>query len=222
METTYVTTALQDFFNKYKIVRTHVARLFSQTNNIVLNRWLSGKDLYVSSLLKICNAYDMDLLSFFQLGGHSFTTTLHDLLKFEEAGLKLTDVMREKGIDPANVKKYRSLAKDVNTTTDTVPAKPNDLKDKQPEDEAEAQTGGYATMSADILDRFVQMQTSAYAHEQEALRQLRADMQMIIDRQDAQIKELQKELKKYKHAAAGIKFSMMQDDTEIAHEAKDK
>lgn len=224
METTYVQTALSSFFEKYKIVRTHVARMFSQTNNLVINRWLNGSDIYVGSLLKICNAYEMDLLSFFKLNGHTFKSTLHDLMKFEESGLSLKDVMLERGIEPTSIKKYRSLSEDVEITMSTTAATPNDLKQtkEEPADEQTDKTkNGYATMSADILDRFVQAQTAAYAHEQASLQRQREDMQKIIDHQEETIKGLQKELKKYKRAAAGIKPSMTCDDTDIDYEATD-
>lgn len=215
METTYVTTALSDFFTKYRIVRTHVARLLSQTNNQVLNRWISGSDIYMSSLLKIVNAYDMDLLSFFKLGNHTFTTTLHDLVKFEEAGLNLTDIMRERGIKTADVKKYRSLTNYDTISMTTVPAKPNDLKTKETPDDTEQQQTP-TMVSADILDKVVQLQTSAFAHEQEALNRQHRDMQAIIDRQDAQITALQKELKRYQRKdSGGIRLGMIMDDSEV-------
>ena len=247
MQTTYNTQALSDIFKKYRVVRSNVAALFHQSNNQTIDGWLAGKDIYLSRLLGICNHYQMDLLSFIRLGDHTFQTTLQDLRRFERAGLSLTDIMRQHGVEPVSDRLYRSLSPVAETSSSTCPAKPGDLDTPADDPEpatapappvpqasapapapaAEGTAPTAATLTPDILDRFVAMQTSAFSHEQQALQRQRQDLQAIIDMQQKTIDMQQRTIERLQRAAGGTQrrvtpYGMVADDTTLQYDAKDK
>lgn len=186
----YQSNALKRFVERFGIVRTHMARLFKQTNNLTVDRWLAGKDIYLGSLLTICNTYKLDLLSFFNHNGKPFGTTIEEIACMEEAGLTLKDLLKEKGLEVED--------NECNTLSGTSPV-PTAQTPATSEQQRAAEN--IAALPTDILDRFIDMQTRAYSHEQASLNQQRQDLQIVIAHKDALIADLQRELKKLRSEA---------------------
>lgn len=189
----YKDDALRQFVEKCGIVRTHLARLFNQTNNLTVDRWLSGKDIYLGSLLTICNTYRLDLLSFMLHDNKPFATTVEDIALMEDAGLNLRDIMKEHGVELAQPGCY-SLQADAPMPSLAAMA-------AQPETPAPAPEPTITNMPSDMIDKIILVQTRAYEHEQQSLKRQRADLQNIIERQDAEIAELKKELRKQRQSS---------------------
>lgn len=197
----YQNNALKMFVERFGIVRTHMARLFKQTNNVTVERWLAGKDIYLGSLLTISNTYKLDLLSFFDHDGKPFSTTIEEIVRMEDAGLTLKDLLREKDLDMDD--------KECNTLSGTATT-PSTTASQEQEQKSAAES--IAILPTDILDKFIDMQTRAYTHEQASLNQQRQDLQIVIEHKDALIAELQKEIKKLRSEAE----SKTKNTTQIA------
>ena len=216
MTTSFNNQAIAEIFRKYRILKTQVSKLFGQTNNATVERWINGKDIYVNALAKLCSSYNIDLLSFFTHDNKPFSTTLQDIAVMEENGLNLRDLLKEHNIEPSSNKNIRTLASDINgVATDNAKPIAQTISADAPERPAEEHT----ILSENIIDRFITFQTRAYTHEQEALERQRRDMQAIIDRQDAAIAELKKELRKQKqplpYSFNNSRTIVVNDDTEI-------
>lgn len=87
--------------NAKNIRRNAIMRAFGQSNSATAQRWLEGHDLYVSSLIKLCNRFNFEFLSFFLYRGHRFTTTLDQLARVESMGIDLGAITTTDIILPA-------------------------------------------------------------------------------------------------------------------------
>lgn len=197
---TFNTSAVSELFRKYRIIKTQVAKQFNQTNNVTVERWISGNDIYSTPLARLCSYYNLDILSFFLHDGKPFRTATQDIILMEEAGLNLRDLMREHGVEPCKESEMRTLIDEFHNTS-AAPAEPaRTITFDAPAASPDAPAAP-AIAPEDIIDRFIEFQTKAYSHEQESLERQRKAMQEIIDRQDATIAELKKELRKRSLAA---------------------
>lgn len=222
------THAVSELFRKYRIIKTQVAKQFKQTNNVTVERWINGNDLYTSPLARLCSYYNLDLLSFFQHDGKPFSTTTQDIIAMEEAGLSLRDLMREHGVEPCKESEMRTLIDEFSNPS-AAPAEPERERTVTFETPATEPNAPATTTIApeEIIDRFIEFQTKAYTHEQESLERQRKAMQAIIDRQDATIAELKKELRK--RGAQSVAYPLngatrtivVNDDTEVEYHANE-
>lgn len=83
----YINDALHTTCEHRNIRRNAIMQLFCQSNSVTAQRWLDGKDIYLSNLVKIVNHFNLDLLNFFEYKGHCFRTTLEELARVESAGV---------------------------------------------------------------------------------------------------------------------------------------
>lgn len=183
--------------------------MFGHTNNITINRWLAGKDIYISSLVQFCNYFKTDILSFFTYEGKTFNTNIGDIIKLEKAGLDIQELLRQNNIDPCTPEDSLVRAQDELPTDD--PSHPHYTK--QP---ASIGTNNWMdNMPASYLDQFIKFQCNAHEHERQMLEQQRIDMQSIIDDKDKQIKRLEKEVKRLLSVERASKpyFGAVADDS---------
>ena len=197
---TFRPTAISEFSNKYRIVKTQISKQFRQTSNVTVDRWLNGGDIYSTPLARLCSFYNLDLLSFFMHDDKPFRTTIQDIIRMEEAGLDLRQLMQEHDVNPCKESEMRTLIEEFGNTSHANAKPERSITFDTPVSEPAAPATSVIAPE-DIIDRFIEFQTKAYAHEQESLERQRKAMQEIIDRQDATIAELKKELRKRSLAA---------------------
>lgn len=98
----YSKTALLRTCEHRNIRKFAIMRLFNQSNTATVQRWLDGNDIYVGSLIKISNKFDINLLSFFEYKGHKFRTTLDELARAERAGIDIASLTVNKDVKLPN------------------------------------------------------------------------------------------------------------------------
>lgn len=190
---TYRTDALRTLSEQLCIPPTRISKFFGYTNNKTVDRWIAGNDIYVASLVNICNTFRIDLLSFFTYEGKTFNTNLGDIIAMEKAGINLRNVIEEHNVKPCSYNDFRTLSP--LTPHDATPA-------DDPKHPSRHTTSAIGTseqlqsMPTEFIDRIIAMQCQAHEHERQMLEQQRADMQTIIDDKDKQIAKLEKELKR--------------------------
>ena len=200
----YDTQALSQQLSRFGIAKTRLAKLFRQTNNLTVNRWISGGDIYLSSLLTIVNTFGIEFMSFFSHDGHPFATRIADIALMEEAGLRLPDILQQHGIEPTS----DSPSAQRRHTADTGTAEGGNPPTAQ-------HIAGAEILPGDILDRFLKFQCAAHEHEQQALQRQQDLYQQMIADKDKQIASMEKELKRLRVIEnASIPYhSMAADDS---------
>lgn len=173
----YRADALRELTSMLHIPPTRISKMLGQTNNITVNRWLGGCDIYVNALVNLCNMLQLDLLSFFTYNGQPLQTSLADIIRLEQSGLNLRQILEEKGVNPATEQESHTLPTEPHSSP--TPTQPN-----------------IQSLPTELLDRMIAIQCQAHEHERQMLEQQRADMQTIIDDKDKQIAKLEKELKR--------------------------
>lgn len=204
----YRTDALKQLSSLLRIPPTRMAKAVGQSNNITIDRWLKGYDIYTTSLVNLCNLFHLDILSFLTYDDKSFKTNMGDIIKMEQAGLDLRDLLKEKEVEPCTFDECRTLS-------DATPHDPSSINTTYP---ATPSIGQYSTPTPEaFIDKLIAFQCQAHEHERQMLEQQRQDLQTVIDDKDRQIAALQKELnrmKKQKPATTPY-FGMVADDSEL-------
>lgn len=96
----FVHEAIKEEAAKSGTTVTGVAAALGQTALTYARKYISGEvDLRTSNLCVLCNRFDWNPLSFFAFEGHRFTTPLRYVYLMECAGLKLDEMLKEKGIE---------------------------------------------------------------------------------------------------------------------------
>ena len=210
----YRTDALRTICNLLMIPPTRISARFKYTNNTTVNRWLDGNDIYIASLLFICNQFNLDLLSFLNYDGKCFKTNLGDIIALEKAGLNLREILEEKGVEPCTFAESQTLSP--LTPHDPLPTEDPSHPRHTPRQSAIGEPDNTATLPSSLIDKIVEMQCKAHEHEREMLEQQRRDMQTIIDDKDKQIAKLERELnrlKKQNPAPVSYFTGMIADDS---------
>lgn len=190
---TYRIDALRTISDLLMIPPTRISKHFGYTNNITVERWMAGKDIYTTSLIHLCNTFKLDLLSFFTYEDRAFQTNLGNIIAMEKAGLNLHDILIEKGVAPCQFDDFRTLSP--LTPHEPLPAE-DPTHPRHHTQPASIGSTPASTMPSDVLDRMIAFQCNAHEHEKQMLEQQRRDMQAIIDDKEKQIAKLEKELKR--------------------------
>lgn len=174
----YNTTKLKELCEQHKVRQRHIMLLCHQTNNITSKKWLEGKPIYFDSLLKICRAFDFDILSFIKYKGHSFTTKSEDLYRLEMAGYSLSEIMREKALEPIESEQSGDVIKEWHKSQrrDVVNSY-SQMKDKS---------------LTSIMEIVLKVQRECFEHEQESVKQLQAEYNKAVGELTRMITEFKK------------------------------
>lgn len=188
----YRNDALLQLTTLLRIPPTRIAKIFNHTNNISINRWLEGNNIYTHSLLGLCNLLKLDLLSFFTYNGKTFQTNFGDIVRMEEAGLNLRDFLTEHGVTPCDFNESRTLSQQTPHEPFAIEDPSHPLYKPIPPAIGTSDTPKFPS---EILDYIIKLQCNATEHERVALEQQREDLNAIIDEKERQISKLGKELK---------------------------
>lgn len=174
----YNTTKLKELCEQNNVRQRHIMRLFNQTNSITSTRWVEGKPIHIDSLLKICQAFNLDFLSFIKYKGHSFTTKCEDLYRLEMAGYSLSEIMREKALEPIESEQSGDVIKEWHKSQ---------LRDV---------VNSYSQMKekslTSIMEIVLKVQRECFEHEQESVKQLQAEYNKAVGELTRMITELKK------------------------------
>lgn len=174
----YNTTQLKELCEQNKVRQRHVMRLFNQTNPSTSTNWFEGKSIRLDSLLKICQAFNFDFLSFIKYKGHSFKTKSEDLYRLEMAGYSLSEIMREKALGPIESEQSVDVIKEWHKSQ---------LRDA---------VNSYSQMKekslTSIMEIVLKVQRECFEHEQEAVKQQQAEYNKVVGELTRMITELKK------------------------------
>lgn len=195
----YNPEALSEAMLRHSIRQQHIMNLFNTTNTLMAKKWMAGGDIYVKTLLRICNAFKLDLLQFFLYDGAPISATLEDVHRLTIGGRSVDSMLRQRNIPPLADEGPHKAG------DEAMPAPPDDPKSraellKQCAAAHEAyelrQTGASLAQLPveDLIEKFIDVQRKASEHEQAALDDLRAKMQRVIDERDREILSLKTEL----------------------------
>lgn len=161
MKLSYNKNALKSFIENRTILVTRVSHLFKYTNNVTVNRWANGKNIYIHNLLAICNEYKLDLLAFLKHNERPFTTTIEEIIAMENHGVRLKDLLKEKGIE---YEQCQTIDDTTNCVSKTIADNPN-----KSNNEIHKTEFSNALLPEDIVDRIIKIQFEAFKHETQSL-----------------------------------------------------
>lgn len=183
----YKSNAFKELLNRFNLKKTNISKkIFGQTNNDTVNRWLKGEDIYFTKLVRFCNVEKIDILSFLEFDGKTLRSTLMDVIALEEQGMSVRNLMQKAGLRVANDNTFWTLSPDFHQQSEP-------RVKKQIE-----QTKEIVQSPEWFVNKIVSFLAEADEKKRIALDQQKKSMQQIIDRQDDIIRELSKENKKLK------------------------
>ena len=179
------------------ISQKEIMNAVGHTNPTTCIKWMTGSDIYLRSLLEVCNQTGIDLLSLVQYYGHRFKSNIEDLYRLELTGTTIADVLRERGIDSSSATKLMDEELRASTNQRLIEQAEIHAQSRKKTDDTEL------TMSS-IIDRIIDMQSKAHEHELTSLERQRIESREIIDSQreyfvtqmENQRKEMQAEMER--------------------------
>lgn len=177
----YNTKTMAAVFDRWKFVRTHVARFFHQTNNITINKYIAGGDIYVSKLLAFCNDRNVDLLQYFMHDGKPYYTNMCELAALEDAGIRVDDILRDRSIV---VEPVRNIFHNETTEpTKTVPIEASQQEETAKLESSQLEEGSFNNLLRQL-----------HTHEREALDRQRQDLMTLVNYKDRIIAAKEEEI----------------------------
>lgn len=171
--------------------------LFNHTNQNTIKRWRDGEDIYLNALIRICNAFRLNLLQFIEYEGRPFETHIENLYRMEAAGIRLADILADHGVEPFRDNCNYRVRTDDMIEVDAekrklVLAKIHPIEKRNAIGTSSAD--GNQMSPVDIITRITAIQREDFEHERKALEALRKEMQEVIDDKDEQITRLKVQL----------------------------
>ena len=192
-EIRYNKDLMKQVIEDYGISVRSIMGLFNHTNANTINRWREGEDIYLNALIKVCNAFRLNLLQFIEYEGRPFETHIENLYRMEAAGIRLVNVLADYGVEPYKDNGNHRVRTDDMIDVDAEKRKLA-LARMHPAEAHTAKGEDLPMSTVDIITRITAIQREGFEHERKALEALRREMQEVIDDKDEQITQLKLQL----------------------------